>query len=149
MYSALNHTHSLLRWFALIAIVIAIFRGFSGMRESRVYTSIDKRWALITLIVFHLQLLIGLALYFLGNWHTELGNMKDPVSRFYSLEHAAVMLIAIALVTLGYGKAKRARIDLAKHRTTFRFYIIALILVIISIPWPFREAIGKPLFPGL
>jgi hypothetical protein len=141
--------HSLLRWFALVAIVIAIAKSFKGMTTGSSFGKSDNRWSLLTLIAFHLQLVLGLVIYFLGNWHLQLGNMADKVARFYSLEHLVAMLIAITLVTLGRVRSKKAKAPKVKHRRVFVNFLIALIIVLLNIPWPFREAIGRPWFPGL
>jgi len=150
MYTGLTHLHSLLRWFALVAIVIALVKSFQGMRKQSTFDKSDNRWALLTLIAFHLQLLVGLALYFTQGWHTQIGNMSDKVVRFYSLEHLVAMLIAIALVTIGRVRSKKATLDLAKHKRQFWAFLIALILVLINVPWPFREVgEGNAWFPGM
>jgi stress-induced morphogen len=39
--------------------------------------------------------------------------------------------------------------DLAKHKKMFWFNCIALIIMLASIPWPFRAAIGRAWFPGM
>ena len=120
------------------------------MRKQSTFDKSDNRWALLTLIAFHLQLLVGLALYFTQGWHTQIGNMSDKVVRFYSLEHLVAMLIAIALVTIGRVRSKKATLDLAKHKRQFWAFLIALILVLINVPWPFREVgEGNAWFPGM
>lgn len=43
--------------------------------------------------------------------------MKNAVSRLYGLEHPLMMLIAIALITIGYSKAKRAIEDRLKFKS--------------------------------
>lgn len=120
------------------------------MQNKSNYTSSDNRWSLLTLIGFHLQLVIGLVLYFTQGWYQQLGNMSDKIIRFYSLEHLVAMLIAIALVTIGRSRAKKAGSDLIKFKRQFWFFLIALIIVLVNIPWPFREVgAGKGWLPGL
>lgn len=150
MYTGLTHLHSLLRWFALIAIVISIIKSIQGMQSNASYGKSDNRWSLMTLIGFHLQLVVGLVLYFTQGWHSQLGNMADKVVRFYSLEHLVAMLLAIALVTIGRSRSKKASTDRLKFKRQFWFFLIALIIVLANIPWPFREVgAGKAWFPGL
>ena len=65
--------------------------------------------------------------------------MKEPSIRFFTVEHTLVMLIAIILLTIGSAKAKKASSDEKKFKTIVWMFTIALILVLASIPWPFRE----------
>jgi formate/nitrite transporter FocA (FNT family) len=120
----------------LITIVDSLVRIY------RPFLSSERKLALITLIILHTQLLIGIALYFVSPFVAnaiESGNvMKDPVNRFYLVEHAIGMCVAIAFVTVGYSKAKKQSESWAKHKLIFTYYTIAFILILISIPWPFR-----------
>ncbi len=150
MITGLQHLHSLLRWLALIAIVVAIVNAIRGMSQRRAFSANDNRWSLLTLIFFHLQLVIGLALYFLAGWHQQFGELSNKIVRFFTLEHLVAMVVAIALVTIGRVTAKKVKEDIRKHKRTFAYFVIALILVLSNIPWPFREVgAGKTWFPGL
>jgi hypothetical protein len=150
METGILHLHSLLRWVALVVIIVAIVRSYKGMTQRLSFTKKDDRWSLFTLITFHLQLVIGLALYFINGWYRFLGEMSDPILRFYSLEHLVAMLIAIALVTIGRVKGKKANTDKLRHQRQFWYFLFALILVLINIPWPFREVgAGRGWLPGM
>jgi hypothetical protein len=134
MYSALTHSHSGLRWILLILLVLTIIRVF-GKRSGKVpFTEGDKKLALFTLIATHLQAVLGLGLYFMSTKVEFSGNtMSNPVFRFYTMEHTLMMLIAIILITVGYGHAKKAN-----AKGVFTYYLIALLLILAAIPWPFR-----------
>ncbi len=150
MYTGLIHLHSLLRWVAIIAIIVAMVNAFLGMRKNRPFGKNDNLWSLITMITFHIQLVIGLVLYFTENWHTQIGNMSDKLIRFFAVEHLVGMLVVIILITVGRARAKRSSTDLLKHRRTLRFFLIAFIILMFTIPWPTRDVgIGKGWFPGL
>jgi len=150
MNTGLIHLHSLLRWVALVAIVVAIINALGGLRKGRPFSKSDNRWSLITLITFHIQLVIGLVLYFMGGWHTQIGNMSDKVIRFFSIEHLLGMLIVVILVTVGRASGKRASSDLLKHKRHFSYFLLALIILLFNIPWPFREVgAGRSWFPGM
>ena len=71
--------------------------------------------------------------------------MKDAASRFWAVEHIFSMLLAIALITIGHVKYKKT----LKANSTRILYVIALILILLAMPWPFRSGIGRPLFPGM
>jgi len=146
MYDFLKHAHSGLRWLVLIFIVVSIVNALMKRGKNTEYTKGDKMPVLLGLIFTHVQLLIGLVLYFITQ-KFSLANgmgalMKDSVGRFYAVEHLTVMILAVVLITIGYSKSKRQEISAQKHTTVLRFYGIALLLILVSIPWPFREALG-------
>lgn len=142
MYSILLHLHSVLRYAVLILLLAAIFRSFTGWLNKKPYTPADRKISLFTMIFTHLQFIIGLWLYLISPYvHAGLANMgnamKDKALRFWTVEHISIMLIAIVLITLGNSMAKRAPLDVTKHKKTALFFLIALILILVSIPWPF------------
>jgi hypothetical protein len=113
----------------------------------------DKKVALFTLIAAHLQLVVGLILYFVSPIvQTGLADMgaamKDPGLRFWSVEHISMMLIAIILITVGFSSAKRGKDDETKHKRIAIFYLLALIVIFMAIPWPW-SAISRGWMPGM
>lgn len=140
MYNGLVHAHSGLRWVVLLLLILAIFNAFSKKGKGVEWTDKDKKITLFAMIFTHVQLLIGLVLYFMSPLvQFSEGFMKNPVYRFYSVEHITTMLIAIALITIGYSKSKRATESVKKFKTVATFYLIGLILILAGIPWPFRD----------
>lgn len=131
MFSGLLHAHSGIRWIILLAIVLSIIIGFANRKESGFKS---RSMALITLISAHIQLLIGLALYFMSpavQYTSEM--MSVPRARFFTIEHAMLMLVAVVLITIGWSKAKRAQKSDFK---IFVYYLVAFILIMMGIPWP-------------
>ena len=140
------HAHSGLRWLLLLALLGAIVVSFKKMKSGERFNSKVKLLGLLTLIFAHIQLLLGVALYFVSDKVQFIeGFMKNKVYRFYDIEHPFGMLIAIALITIGYSKSKKATSDKAKLRKLFLFYTIALVIILITVPWPFR-GLGGNLF---
>ncbi|MFO7613286.1 MAG: hypothetical protein R6W71_01455 [Bacteroidales bacterium] len=136
MYSILLHIHSGLRWFVLVFLVWAIIRAAmkSYRKEGKPLA------ALLGLISTHVQLVIGLILYFISPKVIFAGSsMSNSVLRFYLVEHIALMLAAVILITMGYVKAKRAAEDLKMNKSILWYYSIGLLLILVSIPWPFRN----------
>ncbi|MBI3238888.1 MAG: cytochrome B, partial [Flavobacteriia bacterium] len=106
--NALIHTHSGLRWVVLILLLAAIGRAFAR-KNGGLYEKSDKMINLFAMVSLHTQLLLGLILYFTSPKVTFIqGWMKVSQSRFYGMEHIAVMLIAIVLITIGRRKAENA-----------------------------------------
>jgi hypothetical protein len=151
MYTALLSLHSWLRWLILVLELVMIYKSFMGMTGGRPFTTGDRKAGLFLMIAAHTQLLVGLYLYFAGPWGLaniqNLGFgavMKDRVARFYAVEHIFGMLVAIALITIGRGQGKKAIPDAAKHRRGFWLYLVALVIILVTIPWPFRAGIARP-----
>lgn len=146
MLTALQHTHSGLRWVALFLLITAIFNAIASKSKGE-YVKKDKMINLFTMIVLHTQLLLGLLLYFQSpKVQFSQGWMKDAMLRFYGMEHFLMMVIAIVLVTIGRKKAEKAVAPIVKHKKIVVWYTIALILILAAIPWPFRAALGGQWF---
>ncbi|MFN2457089.1 MAG: hypothetical protein ABR502_02700 [Chitinophagaceae bacterium] len=144
MYNFLHHLHSIGRWFVLLLLLIAIFNSLVAGRRPFIRT--DARTGFILIIVTDIMILVGIALWFLGPWGYQqvqargMGEiMKDSSARFYVVEHLLGMIIAAALIHIGKVQGRKHISDKAKHRRTVIFYLLALLIIIASIPWPFRE----------
>lgn len=139
LYQALLHAHSGLRWVALILLLAAIFRAFARKNSGR-YEKSDKMINLFAMVSLHTQFLIGMILYFISpKVLFPEGWMKVSQLRFFGMEHIAVMILAIVLVTIGRRKAENATDIAKKHGKIALWYTIGLILILASIPWPFRN----------
>ena len=155
MYTGLLHLHNIMRWVILLLLVIAIVKSFVGMSSNKPFTNGDKRIGLFLMISAHITLLVGLYQWLAGRYGiltTSLppgtSLMKDAFYRFYWVEHPLGMIISIVLITIGRGQSKKNILDVVKHKRSFWFYLIALIVILGTVPWPYREVIGRPLFPG-
>ena len=156
MQTGLIHLHNFLRWVILILLVISILKAYSGWQGRKVFAPGDKKIWLFTMISAHTTLLLGLYQVALGRYgifSTTLPEgtsvMKDKFFRFFWVEHPAGMILAIVLITLGYGMSKKSVSDEVKYKKAFYYFLIALIVILASIPWPFREIVGRPIFPGM
>jgi hypothetical protein len=96
--------HNLLRWAVVLFGVWTLINGLTGYFGKRSFTANDNRSNLFFMISCDIQLLIGLILYFNNGWFARLkdlgNNMKDPYTRFFTMEHLTMMLIAWVLVHL-------------------------------------------------
>ena len=140
---ALISAHSGLRWIALLLLLLAIFNAFTAKDYEKKHRLVN----LFTMISFHTQLLLGLVLYFTSDKVKFVeGWMKIAQYRFYGMEHLAGMLLAIVAVTIGHSKSKKGVYAAAKFKAIKLWYVIALILVLAFIPWPFRTELGAGWF---
>ncbi len=142
MLDILRHAHAGLRWIVLVLLVVAIVNAFSKWRGNKKFNAGDQKLALFALIFTHVQILLGIALYVLNiGEKVQFGanTMKDSLIRFFTVEHISMMLVAAVLITIGYSKAKRAPEAAQRFKTTFWFYLVGLLLILASIPWPPRH----------
>ena len=156
MDTGLLHLHNLLRWVILILLLASILKSYSGWQQKKLFTAGDKKIWLFTLIAAHITLLVGLYQLLFGRYGLiskglpEGTNiMKDKFYRFFLVEHPTGMIISIILITLGYGMAKKQVSDETKFKKAFWYFVIALLVILITVPWPFRQIVGRPIFPGM
>ena len=139
IYSMLVHIHSGLRWLVLIFIIIAIINAAVKLSQKSVTNIKDCIFNRLALIIMHLQLVVGLVLYFISpKVIFEAASMKDSMLRFFLVEHIGLMIIALILITVGYVKSDRAADTMKKNKLIVVYYSIVLVLILAAIPWPFR-----------
>lgn len=146
-------THNIFRWLVLLLGIYTLTKAYRGMRRKQDYTANHRRASSLFMGTLHLQALMGLALYFSKDWHNNLGkafaDMGNSYLRFFSIEHIFGMLVAVALIQIGLVKVKRTADVPLKHKRTFNYVLIGMLIILATIPWPFRETIGRDLWPGL
>lgn len=128
--------HSWWAYLVLIFLILATINAITGLRSKRDFEDKDLRISLFTLIVTHIQVLIGLGWYFMSPWYKSLkASGINESNRLLAVEHPIIMLLAVVLITIGWSKHKKKESDAAKFKTIAIFYGIALILVLSRIPW--------------
>lgn len=141
MYATVQFIHSYWAYLVLIVLLIASVNAIIGYSSNKEYGATNFRIALFTLIATHIQLLIGLLLYFIAPWLQAIGDdgmggvMKDATLRLYLVEHPLIMIISVILITMGYSKHKKKLTSKPKFKILAIFYTIALILMLSRIPW--------------
>ena len=136
MYETIKSVHSILAYAALGLLVLASINAIFGLTSKKLFTDKDLRLSLFTLIICHIQLLVGLILYFVSPLGSaQLGNMKDAAMRLTSLEHPLINIIALALITIGWSKHKKEESNNGKFKKIAVFYILGLILILSRLPW--------------
>lgn len=136
MYTILQKFHSGWAYVALLVLVIAVVNAIIGLSSKKEFTAKDRKIALFGLISIHVQLLVGLVLYFVSPLGLPaFGNMADKALRLTSLEHPLINLIAIILITIGWSKHKKLTTNESKFKTFSIFYGLGLVLILSRIPW--------------
>jgi hypothetical protein len=133
----------------------SIVKSLSGFTGKKTLSAGDKKLWLFTMITAHTTLLVGIALLLFGTFGILKGVpegvsvMKNATYRFYWVEHPVMMLLAIVLITIGRGQAKKSISDYNKYKKAFWFFLVALLVILAAVPWPFRPEIGRTLIPGM
>jgi hypothetical protein len=149
MYNLVLILHSWLRWAVLASGVIATASTFS--RRSPGSSDPADRWGLLFMASLDLQMLLGLLLYLaLSPVTTAVFNdfgaaMKDPVARFWAVEHVGTMLLAVVVVHVGRVLARKATSPESKRTRLLVCFVIAMLAILARTPWPGMTA-GRPLF---
>jgi cytochrome bd-type quinol oxidase subunit 2 len=134
MHNGLLVSHSYLRYFILILLTVVIIASLLGMISKKAYTDGDNKLGLYLFIATHLQLLLGLILFFISPVVQFSGAaMKDATTRYWLVEHNSAMLIAIVFITLARTTSKKMTDGRAKHRRMFIFNLIALVIIVLTI----------------
>ncbi len=141
MYDAVKTLHSYWAYLVLLIVIIAVVNAIAGMSSKRPFGHKDLRISLFGLIVTHIQLVIGLILYFVSprfSLWSELGMggvMKNAVARLYLVEHPFVNILAIVLITMGWSLHKKQPTDKKRFSRIAIMYGIGLVLLLSRIPW--------------
>lgn len=138
-------THSTLRYFILVFLLILLFRSYQGWQKSGAFTATDNKVSLWLFILTHTQLLLGLILYFISPLVIFSGaSMKNALARYWLVEHISMMLIAVVLITLARTTSKKMSDAVAKHKRLFIFNLIALIIILGAIAMSGRGFFSFP-----
>jgi hypothetical protein len=142
MYTFIQKFHSGWAYLALFIILIAVVNALIGYTSKKEFTEKDRKIALFGLVFSHIQLLAGLALYFVSpKGYALIGEvgmsmvMKTAALRLTVVEHPLINLVAIVFITIGWSKHKKGMTSLGKFKTIAIFYAIGLILLLSRIPW--------------
>lgn len=151
MYDIVLFLHSWIRWFILILGLVVLFKAYSGWFGNKPYLKGDNGMSAGFMGLLHLNLLLGLILYFFLSPYVQSAfndfgvAMKNSSLRYWAVEHILVMIIAVVVAQVGRIKAKRATTDLDKHKTTAIWYTIAIVLMLSRIPWGEAERLFRSL----
>ena len=140
MYQLLDTLHSYNRYLMFAALLLVLFRAYSGWMGKKPFEKLDNTGSLVLLILTHTQLLIGLILYGFLSPYTQAAfadmgaAMKDSTLRYFAVEHIMMMLIAVVvLIQLGRTFSKKATDDVQKHRKLAVYTTAAVLLIIASL----------------
>ena len=141
MYDVVKMIHSYWAYLVFIMLVVATFNALIKFFGDKEFHAVDFRISLFTLIVTHIQLLIGIVLFFASDYLSLISDMgmgevmKNSALRSNIIEHPFAMILAVVFITMGYSKHKKKLTSRPKFKMLAIFYTLALILVLAKIPW--------------
>jgi heme A synthase len=141
MYHFVLFLHSWLRWVLLIFLAVVIIRFLYGWIQNKNFNQQDNRSTIFLIVLFHIQLLLGLMLYFIlsplikGAFHDFGAAMKDNHLRYWAMEHIFIMVLSVVIAQIGRIKIKKAYSDRAKFRNGVIYFILAMVLIVSRVPW--------------
>jgi len=149
MYPVVLALHNIFRWIVVVAAILALVRAYRGWLRKSDWNNADRRVGVFFTVSMDIQLLLGLLLYvfFSPITRTALSDigaaMGDPGARFFALEHLFYMFLAVVFAHLGNTFAKKAAQAADKHRRAAIWYTLAILAILLGMPWMRR------LLPGL
>ncbi len=141
MYEIIKSLHSLWAYFVLIVLFLSTINSWMGLSGKKEFGNKDFRISLFALIFTHIQVLLGMAIYFMSPYYMaakQVGMgaaMKDSTLRLYVVEHPLVMILSVILITIGFSKHKKKETAEDKLKTIRLFYTLALALLLTRLPW--------------
>ena len=139
-YASFLAIHSLLRWFVLIAGIVAIAGSLLGIVNNLPFKPLGRILGLIYVSLLDTQFLVGVLLSIASPiihsfWVAPGTSMKVHDARFFALEHTLLMVIALAIAHIGAARSRRCENTLKAYTIAASWYAISLLLILIGIPW--------------
>src|SRR5687768_2475117 len=153
MYYTLIILHSLVRWLLLASLLLAIYRSWRGWLGRKGYFKWDNTLRAATITLANVQMGIGIGLYFSSPlvdifWKNFSVEVSNRGTRFFGMEHSLMMIIAVTFITIGGSQARRRPLAGQKFKAMAIWFTIALVIIFVSIPWPFSPMAARPWFRG-
>ena len=137
----LQNVDSYLAYVVLIVLILAVFNAVTGLVGNRMFTlQKDFRISLFALILSHIQLILGVLLFFFSTSGLKalqavgMSGLNAP-ARLLAVEHPFINIIAIVLITIGWSRHKKFMEGKKKFKSIALFYGLGLLLILSRIPW--------------
>lgn len=137
----LQSVHSYMAYIVLAILFLAVVNAVRGLAANKIFDlHKDFRISLFALILSHIQLVLGLILFFVSANGLKaiqalgMGGLNSA-ARLLAVEHPAINIVAIVLITIGWSRHKKQSEDKKKFRSIALFYGLGLIFILSRIPW--------------
>ena len=138
MYTGLLHLHHWMPFLWLLLILVVLVQNFLVWKSDREFTASLKRQNIITIVLTHIQVTVGLVMLigFNMDMFSDMETlMEDAAMRFKYVEHPTTMLLGAVLITIGNAKSKRQEAAKNKAKTVVIWFGIGLLLIALRFPW--------------
>ena len=116
-------------------MALVLLKSIKGVLKKEAYSDSDKKLGLFAMIIAHIQLTVGVVLYFISPLVLPIGDaMQNTTSRLYALEHPIMMIIAVVLLTVARSKTKKLS-DTSAHKKNLLFFVLASVAILSRMPW--------------
>lgn len=136
--------HNIFRWAAVVFLLFSIYRAFIGYRTNSPFSNSDNALRHWTATILQVQLMIGFILYFNSPFVKSYWSNPDDSSSFFAIIHLTLMFTGVTILSVGSAMAKRKSTDREKYKTMLIWFSIALLIILIAIPWPFSPLAQRP-----
>lgn len=149
LYTVILSIHSVVRWLVIISAVLAFGRAIAGWLGKKTWSAIDNQLGSFFVSAMDLQMLVGGILYFFlspitGAVLRNFGStMQNEGLRYFGLVHVLIMIVAMGLAHLGRSLSQKTIGDPKKFQRAVLWFGLAIVLILLAIPWPFLS-IGRP-----
>jgi len=144
VYEILRSAHSGWRYLVFILLVIAVIQALVGWVGKKNYTDSNRKLNVFTLISAHIQLVLGIILYFISPL-VKLSS-SEALGRYWKMEHIAMMVLAIIFITVGNARSKKVTDSISKHKNIAVFFGLALIFIVVAILMMMKVGPAKTFF---
>jgi hypothetical protein len=151
MYDIILTIHFWNRRLILLFGVTAIVLAYHGWKSKRIFSPLDNLLGTTFMGSLHIQLILGLFLYFVFSPKTAYAlahfaeAMKDSKLRYFAMEHGFIMVLAIGIAQLGRILVHKTHDHNLKHKRSLIYFSIALIMILLMVPFGNSQQ-GLPLF---
>ncbi len=151
MYQTLTFLHSIFRWLVLLSLLYSVFIAYRGYFRNKIFSKTDNSVRHWTATIAHIQLVLGITLYsqspIIKYFWKNFEEAKESFDfLFFGLIHIFLMLFSIILITIGSAISKRKTRDKDKFKIMLIYFVVALLIIFIAIPWPFSPFANRPYF---
>jgi cytochrome b561 len=121
--------HSGWRYIAFLVLGIAILKYLVGWLQRGKWSKLDRQIGLVTVIGVDIQVVLGIVLWALRVM--EIPGRMNAITAY--IEHPVTMLIAIAIMHVGWVRVRKTAGDTDKFRMATLTFIVTSLLVALGV----------------
>ncbi len=133
VFSIVSALHNIFRWVVILLALFALYRAYTGWLGRKEYTASDRKAGVFFTSALDTQMLLGVILLLFGGL---------SLLQYGWILHIIPMVVGIGIAHVSFVLSRRGSDPLAKQRTAALGYTVAVIVILVSIPWYLK------LFPG-